>query len=327
MAKRAARSDGWIRVQHGVGTVLCITALSGTAVAQSAAAPPAGDATRSSSSEPAALAPLEAPPLAEAPALPTAGDAPAPTDAASMPPSPAAAELTAEPAPAQTASEGQGDAVQRKPPDPSAEQARAGEPMPRAYAGSDLFVPPGPRPPYDRRSTHSDKDESLPFGGLLLDAGVPDGLMLAGVVRPAWWVRLHAGVGSNSFSPGIRGGAALTPFGSGPSLAVEAGHYFEGDANGLVQSFAATRSDASAMLQRIGYDFANAHLGLEFGQERVLFFVHGGVTYLRTIVHDVNSALADDSATAESTTITVTKDPTVVAVAPSAKVGLIAYFL
>jgi hypothetical protein len=195
-------------------------------------------------------------------------------------------------------------------------------------APADTAAPPGPRLRYDRPSANShEKASTLPFGGLLLDAGIPDGLMLSGVVRPAWWVRLHAGAGSNSISPGVRAGAGLTPFGSGPSLAVEAGHYFEGDANGVAQSLFETTSDANAVLRRVGYDFANAHLGLEFGQERVLFFIHGGVSYVRTTVHDVNAALADDSAAAESTTMTLTKDPTVVAVVPSAKVGFIAYLL
>jgi hypothetical protein len=206
--------------------------------------------------------------------------------------------------------------------------APAAAQSPQALGSSDLVAPAGPRPAYDTPSSaDGHKKERLAIGGLLLDAGVPDGLMLSAVVRPAWWVRLHAGAGTNSIGAGIRGGAALTPFGSGPSLAVEAGHYFEGDANGLAQNFSGTSSEASAVLQRIGYDFANAHLGLEFGQERVLFFIHGGVSYMRTTVHDVGSALAGDSATSEPTTITITKDPTVVAVAPSAKVGLIAYFL
>ena len=61
-------------------------------------------------------------------------------------------------------------------------------------------------------------------------------------------------------SKGVRAGATLLPFGSGPSATLEAGHYFEGDANGLAQRFAGP-TFSSALLERVGYDYANAHLG------------------------------------------------------------------
>ena len=173
------------------------------------------------------------------------------------------------------------------------------------------------------------KAESLPAIGVMVDAGLPDGMNGALIYRPTSWLRTHAGGGYNMISTGVRGGVALIPFGSGPSLTLEAGHYFDGNANGLAKKFAGASYKDNALLERIGYTYANAHLGLEFGSERVTFYIHGGMSYVRATVHNVDTVIqqqANDSGLGGSdTTVSVKQDPIVKAWTPSAKLGLIVY--
>src|SRR3954471_19015778 len=95
----------------------------------------------------------------------------------------------------------------------------------------------------------------LPLVGVMMDAGLPDGANAALVFRPLSWLRAHGGGGYNMISKGVRAGATLLPFGSGPSVTLEGGHYFDGDANGLAQRFAGS-AFSSALLDRVGYDYA-----------------------------------------------------------------------
>jgi len=167
----------------------------------------------------------------------------------------------------------------------------------------------------------------LPRLGLMVDAGLPDGANAALVFRPFRWLRAHGGGGYNMVSPGVRAGVTLIPFGSGPSATLEAGHYFEGNANGVVQKFAG-QSFQNALLDRVGYDYANAHLGLDFGSKRVTFYIHGGMSYLRANIHNVQSVIESQAAAQGadgSTEISIKQDPIVRAWFPSAKLGLIVY--
>jgi hypothetical protein len=167
----------------------------------------------------------------------------------------------------------------------------------------------------------------LPLVGVMMDAGVPDGANASLVFRPYSWLRAHGGGGYNMISPGIRAGATLVPFASGPSATIEAGHYFDGDANGLARRFAGS-TFSSALLERVGYDYANAHLGLDFGSSRVVFYIHGGMSYIRAQIHNFDTVVASEASENGgngSTEISVKKDPTVTAWVPSAKLGLIVY--
>jgi hypothetical protein len=166
--------------------------------------------------------------------------------------------------------------------------------------------------------------ERWPVFGVMADAGLPDGAIASLVVRPWQWVRAYAGGGSNSISHGWRGGMSLIPFGAGPSLSVEYGHYNEGDANGLVRRVVSGSFSGSPLLDRVGYDYANAHVGLEFGGKRFTFFVHGGVSQVWAQVHNLNTAL---QSTGSSTTIQVNQDPKVKVFGSSLKVGLILFLL
>src|SRR5450432_1992146 len=79
---------------------------------------------------------------------------------------------------------------------------------------------------------------TLPVLGIMADAGIPDGFQGSLVLRPAFWLRASLGGGYNMISKGVRGGLSLLPFGRGPSLTVEAGHFFDGDANATARKFA-----------------------------------------------------------------------------------------
>jgi len=168
-------------------------------------------------------------------------------------------------------------------------------------------------------------ERPLPVLGLMVDGGVPDGATLSAVYRPFSWLRTEVGAGYNMISKGARVGLTLLPFGAGPSATVEAGRFFDGDANGFARSIAGASFQDKAVLQRIGYDFSNAHLGLDFGTRRVVFFIHGGMSYVRAQIHNVNEQVASASSSSSSTTVSFNQDPIVRVVGPSAKLGFIFY--
>lgn len=196
----------------------------------------------------------------------------------------------------------------------------AGLTIPLAAQASDVDASFQAAPP-------SAPPSGLPKLGLMADAGLPDGANASLVFRPRRWIRLHGGGGTNMISAGLRAGATLIPFGVGPSATLEVGHYFDGNANGIAQKFAGS-SFSSAMLDRVGYDYGNAHLGLDFGVRRVTFYIHAGMSYVRAQVHNLDSVVASrtSSGTGSYTTeVSVKQDPTVRAWFPSAKLGLVVY--
>jgi hypothetical protein len=173
-------------------------------------------------------------------------------------------------------------------------------------------------------------ERSLPAIGLMVGAGVPDGATASLVYRPFSWLRTEAGGSYNLISKGVRGGVSLIPFGMGPSVSLEAGHYFDGNANGLARNIAGGGFQDNAILQRIGYDFANAHLGLDFGMRRAVFFIHGGMSYIRASVHNVNTEISSGTASggmgsSGGTTVSFNQDPIVRVFTPSVKLGLVFY--
>jgi hypothetical protein len=177
------------------------------------------------------------------------------------------------------------------------------------------------------RAADKARPAALPAVGMMADAGLPDGMGGSLVYRPNSWLRLHGGGTYNMISSGLRAGAALLPFGWGPSLTVEAGHYFDGDANGLVRRFAGAGYQSNAILERVGYDYANGHVGLDFGMRRVTFFIHGGVSFIRATIHNVDDVVQSHTASADasSTQLSIKQDPIIRAFTPSVKLGLIVY--
>lgn len=165
--------------------------------------------------------------------------------------------------------------------------------------------------------------ERARFLGATLDVGFPDGAVLGVVARPCKWSRLAAGGGTNGISPGIRGGFALIPLGSGPSAVLEGGHYFEGNLN-TTASALGRASDGNRMADRIGYQFVNMHLGMELGQDQFTFFLHGGMSYIHTVLYNANAVLGGSS---ENTTVATSSNPVITAWIPSFKLGLIFYLV
>jgi hypothetical protein len=172
----------------------------------------------------------------------------------------------------------------------------------------------------------STQPKRLPLFGVMVDVGVPDGLIGSLAIRPRKWVRVSGGGGSNGISSGWRTGITLLPFGAGPSASFEYGGYQDGDANALAKTFG---FGSSPVLQRVGYQYMNAHLGLDFGTRRFVFFLHGGVTMLRGQIHNLDTLIpappAGDASATGTTEVTVRRDPNAKAVGPSLKLGLIVY--
>jgi hypothetical protein len=79
----------------------------------------------------------------------------------------------------------------------------------------------------------------------------------------------------------------------------------------------------SPLLRDFSYDYANAHLGLELGSTRVAFFIRGGLSYVKSTLHNVQLALqqATGDASLRANDVGITYR------GPSAKLGFIVYFL
>jgi hypothetical protein len=201
-----------------------------------------------------------------------------------------------------------------------------------------LAPPPGPAlsdpPPMLLSSPPTSMEDSAPASGersdeprrfgAMFDLGVPDGTMLSFVFRPVDIARFHAGAGYNGISPGLRIGAALLPLGWGPSVSLDYGHYFEGDANGLVGLLGGSADEESVLLEEVGYDYLSLRAGMELGGDRFTFFARGGVSWMRTTIHEFAALIEPNGATANgTTTITVKEDPVLNVFVPSLQLGFI----
>jgi hypothetical protein len=130
-----------------------------------------------------------------------------------------------------------------------------------------------------------DADEALArrkHWGLMFDLGSMQGGMLSLVYRPAPWLRLHAGAGTNAVSPGYRAGVTLAKPGTGPSLNIEGGHFLPGDMNGLLKILVGTGYQANPRLEDFDYDFVNLHAGWEIESGQLTFFARAGASMLWT---------------------------------------------
>lgn len=164
--------------------------------------------------------------------------------------------------------------------------------------------------------------------GATLDMGLPDGLMLGVAVRPLSWLRLQASGGTNAISPGVRTGVSLRlPQRVSPSLSIDVGKYFEGNANGVLRTVGGSGYRDSSTASKIGYEFVNLRGGIEFGNVSATFFVHGGVSYVRSRLHHTNDLVSGAIGTESATSISVADDTPVRAWVPSVKFGLLLYLV
>lgn len=162
--------------------------------------------------------------------------------------------------------------------------------------------------------------------GLSLGLGVPSGAGLSVAFEPLSWLRLHAGTGTNGASLGLHGGVTLRPFvwPVAPTLTLAGGRFFEGNATGLVSRTTPLSPFGESLLERIGYDWASAQLGLEVGWTGgLLFYLRGGVGYLASDVHGLEEAL---EGVREGIRFEAS-DPTLRAVLPTAEIGLTLFLL
>lgn len=116
--------------------------------------------------------------------------------------------------------------------------------------------------------------------GLSLDAGLPDGASATLLYRPWKYLRFGGGVLYNYVGYGVMGSVSVLPyFPIAPSLTLEAGHFFDANASARISQFTTVDDNLKPLLQRVGYTFANAHLGLELGHPNwFVLFVRGGLS-------------------------------------------------
>jgi hypothetical protein len=161
--------------------------------------------------------------------------------------------------------------------------------------------------------------------GVSTDVGVPDGAMASLVVRPLSYMKLHAGAGYNMISPGYRAGITLgLPTWFSPTLSFSYGRYKEGDANPLARMVSGDDTVSDSRLEKVGYNFADGYVGLQFGRERVQFMIEAGYSRIHGQVHNLNDM--DSSSDPDSKTeFTFTQDPNVTVWSLSARLGLTVY--
>jgi hypothetical protein len=166
---------------------------------------------------------------------------------------------------------------------------------------------------------------SSPRFGAMADVGVPDGASLSVVVRPLRALRAHAGLSHNMISLGQRVGVTWVPLSwwASPTLSLEYGRYSEGNANPLARAVMGDETFSSAILERVGYEYANAHVGLELGRKWFTFYVHAGISRVTGTVHNISAETMSESS--GTTTVTFTQDPSIKLIGPSARIGFIVY--
>ena len=161
-----------------------------------------------------------------------------------------------------------------------------------------------------------------PRFGVMTDVGVPDGATASFVYRPIRQIQTHIGVGHNGISPGVRGGVSFVPFRTfiTPIAVLDYGRYFEGDANPLARMISGDATFQNDLLNDVGYDYINAHVGVELGGKRFKFYLHAGLSRVSGNVHNLNSLSEDPDA---ETSVSFTEDPHVTMTVPSARLGFI----
>lgn len=118
--------------------------------------------------------------------------------------------------------------------------------------------------------------------GAMADMGLPDGIMAAFAYRAHEWVTVHAAVGHNTNSPGLRIGGSFSPidYAIEPYAALELGYYFEAETSDWMRDTAKKAGLDDKTLDRVGYKFANGHLGLRFGNDTTCVYIQGGISYI-----------------------------------------------
>jgi hypothetical protein len=181
-------------------------------------------------------------------------------------------------------------------------------------ATAEAVATPTPPPP----------EAPLPRFGMRLGAGFPDGATLDLVYRPRPWIRLQAGPAWNYVAFGGQGGVALTPFrwAVSPVFEVRYGRFGGADLNKVIKDIPA---EMQSLATDVTYDYVNGQLAFEMGSPSgFTFSLAFGLTYLRSDVHGTGTT-DKNTGTPDAVTVTVT-DPSLRAVFPSVRLGLLYYF-
>jgi hypothetical protein len=160
--------------------------------------------------------------------------------------------------------------------------------------------------------------------GLSLDAGVPDGASATILYRPWRYLRFGGGMLYNYVGYGVVGSVSVLPyFPIAPSLTLEAGHLFESNANARISQFTTVDDNLKPLLQRVGYTFVNAQVGLEFGHPNwFVFFVRGGLSRVWLSSSDADKVVVTNS---DGTRVTFA-NPSARLGIPTVKAGFMIFF-
>ena len=102
--------------------------------------------------------------------------------------------------------------------------------------------------------------------------------------------------------------------------ALEGGTQLRHDYQPLLSKFGLNVGPAAPILAKFGYEYANAHLGLEFGSpRRFIFTLRGGISYLQT-------QLTGASGLSQSFNGLTLSDPYIRMTIPTIKFAFILYF-
>jgi hypothetical protein len=171
--------------------------------------------------------------------------------------------------------------------------------------------------------------DAFPRLGLSAAAGVPDGAALDVVYRPLDFLRLSAGGSWNYFGYGVQGGVGYAPFHwpIDPTLNLEVGHYFDSDMSWVADQNAGVPTELRPLLEKVGYNYVNAQVGIELGSSRrFVFFVRAGISYFWTTIRGTSQVTNTYTTTSGTQTATVRiTDPELRATLPSVKVGVLFY--
>jgi hypothetical protein len=167
-------------------------------------------------------------------------------------------------------------------------------------------------------------DAPIPKLGLRVGLGLPDGLTADLVYRPIPSLRLQAGPSWNYLAFGLQVGVAITPFrwAVSPVLEFSYGHYFGAD---LSKVFKNVTAEVQPLVKDVAYDYLNGQIGIEFGSPSGLTFSIGlGLSYLWTDVNGTATLLRNQG-TPDATTVVIS-NPSLRAVTPSLRLGVLYYF-
>jgi hypothetical protein len=161
--------------------------------------------------------------------------------------------------------------------------------------------------------------------GAMLDVGAPDGVGVSAVVRPIEWLRINAGITTNTLSLGVRGGISLVPLSTfiAPSLNADFGHYFDTSYNDIVDRLGGIPLQTDVKIEDVGFNYAGASVGLEIGKpERFNFYLRVGFASGRLVINDAEALLRDVTGDPDLTSTPLTIRFT----SPSVKLGFLFYF-